>query len=56
MEDGGMNPREAEKNPPQVEMLPALLPKKGKQQGERIQFFFLPISLRSWFSDFKCLT
>lgn len=31
MKDGGMNPSEAErKKTPQVEMLPALLPMKGK--------------------------
>lgn len=36
----------------QVQMLPTWLLMEGRV-GEEIQFFFHPISLRSWFSDFK---
>lgn len=47
----GMKKGEAEKKK-QVEMLPTWLLMEGRI-GEEIQFFFHPINLRSWFSDFK---
>lgn len=47
----GMKKGEAEKKK-QVEMLSTWLLMEGRI-GEEIQFFFHPINLRSWFSDFK---
>lgn len=54
MKSRGMKKREAEKKKTkkQVQMLPTWLLMEGRV-GEEIQFFFHPISLRSWFSDFK---